>query len=497
MAESLKEVPIFSILRFFLQGQDVSNEDMSFNLHGFCNASMRAYAAVVYLVAQSESQMWVRFFASKTRVTPCQQLTIPRLELLSVLLLARLIDSITKSLSSNFSLKNPTCYTDSQVSLCWIIGVNKEWKQFVQNRVSEIRDLIPVASWRYCPGKENPADLPSRGLNPIELSVSRLWHCGPDWLLTVQDERQPAVNMPTECFTEMKAKDKMTHSLITSTATINLESVIPCKRYSKFSRLILVTMYVMKFVYALKQAIKDRDRHHPVILPREHHLTKLIVMKAHENVCHNGVKETLTDIRSNFWIIKGRSLVRRLIHKCKVCLRYEGPHYQVPPPPPLPEFRVTEQPPFSSTGVDFAGPMYIRYPGNKETSKVWLCLFTCAVIRAVHLELVPDMSTSAFFRCLKRFVARRGIPSRFISDNAQTFKCAAKMLQAMLKQSEVQQYLTNNKILWTFNVDKAPWWGGIFERMVKSTKRCLRKVVGRAKLYYDELQTVLVEIECH
>ena len=230
---------------------------------------------------------------------------------------------------------------------------------------------------------------------------------------------------------------------------------------------------------------------HPVILPREHHLTKLIVMKAHENVCHNGVKETLTDIRSNFWIIKRRSLVR----KCKVCLRYEGPHYQVPPPPPLPEFRVTEQPPFSSTGVDFAGPMYIRYPGNKETSKVWLCLFTCAVIRAVHLELVPDMSTSAFFRCLKRFVARRGIPSRCISDNAQIFKCAAKMLQAMLKQSEVQQYLTNNKILWTFNVEKAPWWGGIFERMVKSTKRCLRKVVGRAKLYYDKLQTVLVEIE--
>ena len=88
-------------------------------------------------------------------------------------------------------------------------------------------------------------------------SISRLWHCGHDWLLTVQDERQPA----TECLTEMKAKNKMTHSLITSTATINLESVIPCKRYRKFSHLILVTTYVMKFVHALKQAIKDRDRH--------------------------------------------------------------------------------------------------------------------------------------------------------------------------------------------------------------------------------------------
>lgn len=70
--------------------------------------------------------------------------------------------------------------------------------------------------------------------------------------------------------------------------------------------------------------------------------------------------------------------------------------------------------PFGSTGVDFAGPLYIRYPGNKNTSKVWLCLFTCAVIRAVHLDLVPDMSTSAFLRCLKRFVARRGIPQRIM-----------------------------------------------------------------------------------
>ena len=217
--------------------------------------------------------------------------------------------------------------------------------------------------------------------------------------------------------------------------------------------------------------------------------------RAHERVFHNGIKETLTEVRSKFWILKGRSLVRKLIYRCPVCRRFEGPRYSVPPPPPLPEFRVSEQPPFTFTGVDFAGPLYIRYPGKPECSKVWLCLFTCCVVRAVHLDLVPNLTTPAFLMCLKRFVARRGIPRRMISDNGRTFKGAAKVLFSMQKQPEVRQYLLGNQIQWTFNVERAPWWGGIFERMVKSTKRCLRKVVGRARLQYDELATVVTEIE--
>lgn len=111
------------------------------------------------------------------------------------------------------------------------------------------------------------------------------------------------------------------------------------------------------------------------------------------------------------------------------------------------------------------------------------------------MDLVPDMTATSFLRCLKRFVARRGIPRRIVSDNGQTFKAAAKAIETMLSEEDVQQYLSGNKIIWSFNVEKAPWWGGIFERMIKSTKRCLRKVIGRAKLYYDELITALTEIE--
>ena len=123
-----------------------------------------------------------------------------------------------------------------------------------------------------------------------------------------------------------------------------------------------------------------------------------------------------------------------------------------------------------------------------------MCLFTCCVVRAVHLDLVPDMTATTFLRSLKRFVSRKGIPSKILSDNGKTFKHAAKLVRSLLKQSEVQQYMSSKGIKWAFNVEKAPWWG-VLERQVKSTKRCLRKVVGRAKLFYDELNTVIFEIK--
>ena len=143
---------------------------------------------------------------------------------------------------------------------------------------------------------------------------------------------------------------------------------------------------------------------YPVLLHNVHHLTILLIKKAHSRVLHNGVKETLTELRSKFWIVKGRSVVKKIIHVCK---RHEGKPYSTIPPPPLPSYRVEEAPPnFSFTGVDFAGPLYIKIAD--KTSKVWICLYTCCVVRAIHLDLVPDMSTAAFICSLKRFIARRG-----------------------------------------------------------------------------------------
>ena len=233
----------------------------------------------------------------------------------------------------------------------------------------------------------------------------------------------------------------------------------------------------------------------PILIPRSHYLSTLIVKQAHERVLHDGVKETLAEIRSKFWIPSGRSFTRRVINTCVTCRKFEGLPFKTPQPPPLPECRVKEAPAFSFTGVDFAGPLLVRATLTSPSTKVWISLFTCYVTRAVHLDVVPDQSTLTFIRCLKRFVARRGLPSQFISDNGKTFKAAAKYLDAVFKDGTLQTHLNGIGVTWKFNVERAPWWGGAFERMVRSTKRCLKKLIGRSHISLDELTTALAEIE--
>ena len=369
---------------------------------------------------------------------------------------------------------------------------------------------------------------------------------------SIESEPTPE-EIPSLCLAEMKATSpSMTHNLLITQST-NLGELIDIERFRSSRKLFRTTAYVLKFLKLLRKettlpeltpsdvseaercwvieaqssAARDhnfvkwktqfglfQDDHglwrcggrlqnadltfstkHPVILPKNHRISMLIARDAHQRVLHDGVKETLTEIRARYWIIGGRSLVRSVLHKCVVCKRFEGKPFVAPPAPPLPSFRVNEAPPFLYTAVDFAGPMFLKDKGGLSGSKVWIALFTCCVTRAVHLELVPDMTTTTFVRCLKRFSARRGLPKKIISDNAKTFKATAKLINAIFSQREVKDYLSHVGVEWSFNLEKAPWWGGIFERMVKSTKRCLRKIIGRANFCYDEMYTAVVEIE--
>ena len=238
-----------------------------------------------------------------------------------------------------------------------------------------------------------------------------------------------------------------------------------------------------------------QDAKHPIFLPKNHYLTELIVRECRARVMHSGVAATLTELRSKYWVVNSRQLVKRILYKCVTCRRFQGKPYCPPPPPPLPSFRVNEAKPFSYTGVDFAGPLYVKDTVVSSSRKVWICLYTCCVTRAVHLDIVPDMTSQAFIRSFKRFTSRRSFPVRIVSDNAKTFKAAAKTVAATLESPEVKQYLANVSVKWSFNLEKAPWWGGIFERMIQTTKRCLRKTIGSARLTYDELLTSVTEVE--
>ena len=134
-------------------------------LIGFYDASQMAYAAVMYLRATIDNESTLTLLTAKTRVAPLKTVTIPRLELLSALLLARLINTVSCALENEVKLNLPVCFTDSRIALCWVRHDTKEWKQFVENRVSEIRKLVPTQCWQHCPGVQNSTDLPSRGLS--------------------------------------------------------------------------------------------------------------------------------------------------------------------------------------------------------------------------------------------------------------------------------------------------------------------------------------------
>ena len=187
--------------------------------------------------------------------------------------------------------------------------------------------------------------------------------------------------------------------------------------------------------------------------------------------------------------------MKMIIHSCVLCRRFEGLPCRAPPPPPLPTFRVKEQPPFTYTGVDFAGPLYAKTSNVAESKKVWICLYTCCMVRAVHLDVIPDMSTQTFIHSFKRFAARRGLSRKIVSDNGKTFKSAAKVIKAVMSHEKVQVYLAGVGVEWVFNIERAPWWGGVFERMVRSTKRCLKKMIGQARFSFDELLTAVTEVE--
>ena len=132
----------------------------------------------------------------------------------------------------------------------------------------------------------------------------------------------------------------------------------------------------------------------PLLLPSSERFTHLFIEKIHKKLLHSGVSQTLSEIRQQFWIPCGRATVAKVLKRCIVCKKLEGGPYKLPSMAPLPKSRVSESTPFTRVGIDYFGPLCIKE--NKDSQKIWVSLFTCLVTRAVHLELVNDMSADSF-----------------------------------------------------------------------------------------------------
>ncbi|GAB1869103.1 Integrase catalytic domain-containing protein [Camponotus japonicus] len=168
----------------------------------------------------------------------------------------------------------------------------------------------------------------------------------------------------------------------------------------------------------------------------------------------------------------------------------------------LPRGRVTPAHPFLRTGVDYAGPIFTRTSKGRgqRAHKAFIAVFICLCSRAVHLEVVSGYSSEAFLAALRRFISRRGLCKEIYSDCGTNFVGADKELRELFRASStdghrISQAISKEGISWHFNPPAAPHFGGLWEAAVKSTKYHLRWVIGEAKLTFEEMSTLLAQIE--
>ena len=515
-------------------------------LHSFGDASERGYGAVVYLrVPSGDGTFDVSIVTARARVAPLKKVTVPRLELLGALLAARLVVFVCGALK----LPELTyrCWTDSTVALAWIKGDPGRWKPFVANRVTEIQGLTDPSCWAHCCGKDNPADLVTRGMLAEDLIASKIWLKGPVWLASSLDGEHDDVQ-----YEQPGQIEEEVAPVVTVVTEPPVPDILEVERWGTFQKALHVVSWVLRFIRNLKSPASQRltgslsyeevtnakvklfgsvqkatypreiemlnqgqlvqknsslyrlnpfvgrdgllrikgrlqrselpyEEKHPIILPKCH-LTKLLVRFQHELLKHAGVDTVISSLRNTYWIVGLRRLMKTVKRACVACQRIDAQACNQPAAP-LPELRVQKAPPFTVSGVDYAGPLFCC---DLPKKKLYILLFTCAVVRAVHLELTDSLTLKDFMLALRRFTARRGLPSIIYSDNAKTFIGA---------KDQLLQHFGPASPKWKFIVPRSPWWGGWWERLVRSVKGSLKKSLGVRCLTRSELETTLHEVE--
>lgn len=553
----LKDISIPRCLR-------AHNEVLSFELHGFCDASGKAYGGCVYLrtiyVDQSATSHLV---AAKSKVSPLSKpLTIPKLELNGMVLLAKLFSRISLTFKNTIPISRHILWSDSQVALSWIKSPPGRWTAFVSNRVTQIQNLTSDASWRHIRSHLNPADLLSRGTSLT--THSSLWFSGPDFL-----HKSSSDTVMYDSFSQLSQLPEERRTVLLSVHPAPNYWIEFISKFSSFTKLLRSMAYVLRFAHNLRnpdkytgplssselhesrrmliiqvqgsafshvrrllknnKAPQDKhlmslnvfldqdsiirvggrlthadiplDQQHPILLPSKSQFVTLLLKHEHVRLGHSGSQNVLNNVRTRFWPLNGLREVKRIIHNCILCRRLAAVTAQQIMAD-LPKERVTPSRPFVHVGVDFGGPFLIKSSTLKKAPiiKCYMALFICLGTKAVHLELVSDLSADAFLACLKRFVSRRGVPTTIFSDNATNFVGAHNQLKEIYDlfnspNSAIFDHVASLSITWKYIPPRSPHWGGLWEAAIKSAKYHIIRMLGDSHYVFEQFATILAQIE--
>lgn len=241
----------------------------------------------------------------------------------------------------------------------------------------------------------------------------------------------------------------------------------------------------------LRKSKLDYDVKHPILLPKAHRLTDLIIEFTHSSNLHPGLKTLHYLLLQKYWIISPRSAIYKCLSQCLRCFKCKPKSYN-PYMADLPALRLSQVKAFSSVCVDFAGPFSLllsRHRGAK-TFKGYVCVFVCTTTKAIHLELTSDLTSDSFVAAFRRFISRRGNCVTITSDQGTNFKGAYRQL-VELAQSAAETL----SLSWNFNPPGSPHFNGLAEAGVKSFKNHFYRVLGSQILSYEEFYTFLTQVE--
>lgn len=512
-------------------------------LHIFVDASERAIAAVAYIKGIGGERRKVSIAASKCKLAPSSQQSIPRLELQAAVLGIRLAEMIRSAATT--PLIRIVFWTDAANTIWWINSAKRRYRQYVALRIAEILSFSQPSDWRWVPSTQNPADIATKPTDWDNKERSDLWLYGPQFLR--QDEDQWPQTKVVEPETHLETLKVMQ----IRAAREDYRAVADPLRVGTWTRLVRATAYARRFLETVNRVrgkleleeirdaeielwreaqrefaaeislVKEKKQHKispksevagwnlfldnngilrfqgrnihamslpydakfPIILPRNHPITRRVMEHYHQVHLHENTQTVLNEIRQKYLIRRIRSMVNKVVHQCQWCrVNRAKPTY--PQMANHPKDRLAyRRRAFSSTGIDLFGPMTTTVGRRKE--KRWGVLFTCLTTRAVHMEMAHSLSGESCKLCIDNFINRRGTPKVIRSDNGTNFVWVAQNYQDK----------HGRPLKWKFIPPAAPEQGGAWERLVRSIKRALSQMELPDNINDQQLQSFLIKAE--